>query len=274
MFIFHGIVAKADSCEKIFARIAKAERNIETLSNSDEKAKVLRHKFINEIKNIALHENPTVKADINYVFVLSGRGSYLKNAVDNPHINDKEDDYQRMRLGIEIARKITALKASKRKISNDDIIRHGPIIIYNGRPKHNQDLKVALFEKNLITDYPASKFLILDLPHDQLNSKGHFISLAQNVDLNNKHIAIVTSAFHFPRIGRMLSENEPFNYFGKNVTIYAYLYDRAFKAPGILVDIYDEAQKIPTYVAKGDLMEDIYADIIFNGKILDNCKTN
>jgi hypothetical protein len=246
--------------------LTNIEQQLSKLPKPDRTTAALRRAFVQEIRSIASHDNPKVSPDVNYVFVLSGRGSYLKRPVDRPDIADREDDYNRMRLGINIARTITAFRLGKevKDVTNAEIASSGPIIIYNGRPKHNEDFKKALADK-VITDYPPTKFLVLDLPPDQLNSKGHFLSIKQNLDLSNQELAIVTSAFHFPRIGRMLSNQGKFNYFGSNVKIYAYLYDREFKAPGTIQDLMDEAQKIPAYIAKGDLDMEISKAVTFNG---------
>jgi len=228
----------------------------------------LYRNFVKEICSIASHKNPSTNLNMNYILVLSGRGSYLKRPVDRPDVLDQEDDYHRMRVGIETAREVAALRSGKNilELTDEDLKLHGPIIIYNGRPKHNADFKEAL-KFNLIRDYPHSKFLVLELPHDQLNSKGHFISVANHIDLSNQEIGFVTSAYHLPRIGRMFSENPPHNYFGDDVKIYAYLYDRKFSAPGIEEDLVSEAIKIREYVAKGDLYTEISGNVIYNGQL-------
>ena len=46
--------------------------------------------------------------------------------------------------------------------TQEDIQKYGPQIIYNGRPKHNDDLKKTLKE-DALTHYPKNKFIILDI---------------------------------------------------------------------------------------------------------------
>jgi hypothetical protein len=256
----------------LLLRLMEIENRVNELPKADQVTSLLRQEFIKEIREIASCSNPKVTANTNYVLVLSGRASYLKNPIDRPDIIDQEDDYHRMNLGIDVARKITALRLTKdeKELTNHDMEKSGPTIIYNGRAEHNKDFNKAL-ENDLITNYPHSKFLILDLPPDQLNSKGHFISIKQKLDLSDQELAIVTSAFHFPRIGRMISDQEPFNYFGSNVKIYAYLYDREFIAPGTIQDLVEESCKIPVYITKADLNREVSDTIIFNGEALDNC---
>ena len=239
-------------------------KQIQDLPKQGSSTSLLQERFQKEILEIASTANPPISYDINFILVLSGRGSYLKNPIDHPDVIDKDDDYNRMRLGISVARGVTALRLGKSEssVTNEDIMNHGPVIIYNGRPKHNKDFREAL-KDGLITDYPNDKFMILDLPPNQLNSKGHFISVRDHMDLSNQTIAIVTNAFHFPRIGRMITNDAPFNYLGNNVKIIAYLNDREFKAPGIEKDLVGEAERIPIYVEKGDLKTVISPTIIY-----------
>jgi hypothetical protein len=254
----------AVDCEYRLKRIIKKIQKLPTQGLS---ASLLKEEFLKEIIEIASTQNPPISRDINYILVLSGRGSYLKNPIDHPDVIDKDDDYNRMRLGISVARKVAALRLGKsvNSITMEDFRNHGPTVIYNGRPKHNEDFKKAI-KNGLITDYPNDKFIILDLPQDQLNSKGHFISVQKHTDLSNQTIAIVTNAFHFPRIGRMIANEAPFNYFGNDVKIIAYLNDREFKAPGIEKDLVGEAERIPIYIEKGDLKVSINPAIIYKGE--------
>ncbi|MCC8467364.1 MAG: hypothetical protein LN589_01245 [Rickettsia endosymbiont of Eriopis connexa] len=65
-------------------------------------------------------------------------------------------------------------------------------------------LKEAL-DKNEITDYPKENFYLFTLPENQTNTGGQFKTLYKehedgNIDLNNAEIAIVTNAYHFPRV--------------------------------------------------------------------------
>ena len=113
--------------------LANIEQKMSKLPKPDKTTASLRQAFIQEIQSIASHSNPKVTSDINYVLVLSGRSSYLKNPVDRPDIADREDDYNRMRLGINVARSVTALRLGKdaKDLTNADIEKSGPTFIYN-----------------------------------------------------------------------------------------------------------------------------------------------
>lgn len=211
-----------------------------------------------EMKDVFEHKNAAVDPSIKYVWVLAGRSSYLKEPVDSPDAKDLNDDYDRLELGIQIAGEVVTQQSHQLMFTNDDIENYGPQIIYNGRPKHNDDLKKALKE-GILTHYPEDKFLILDLPPEEWNSRGQFMSLKQMVPISDASIAIVTHAYHFPRVARMVESK--WNPFGPNTKVFFYLVDRELKAPGIQDDMIGEMKRIPTYIKQGDLTSEIPAQI-------------
>jgi hypothetical protein len=215
-----------------------------------------------EIDQLKDSEDPDPSPSIEYLFVLSASNSYLKKFTYIKS-TDLEDDYNRMQLAIHTAKKIVALRANVRLDElNFEIMRHyGPIIVYNGSEEQNDDLKYAL-EKGM-PDYPDDKFIILNLPKQEINTKGQFLSIKQDLPLDNVSIGIITHAYHFPRIARMLGKEAPLYPFGDNVTKYAFLVDREFLSPGIIDRINGEIERIPLYINKGDLTQDPASDIIY-----------
>jgi hypothetical protein len=232
------------------------------VKNPDEKE--LKQDFVNRLQTIYEKDNPEVDPNIEYVWVLSARSTYLKRPVDRPNVADLNDDYNRMHLGIEIARSVVAKKLTKpsNNLTEDELIKNGPIIIYNGRPEHNKDFKQAL-KDNQIKGYPKDKFLIFELPFTMQNTKGQFVSIKKNRNLHDTTIAIITHAYHFPRVARMIGTTPPFDYFGQNVKTYFILVDRKFEAKGALEDIIGELKRIILYIKKGDIMKSINKDIIY-----------
>ena len=190
---------------------------------------------------------------------MSGRGSYLKNPVDSEVVKDPADDYHRLELGIEVARNVASARLQKSEITNEDIQNAGPLIIYNGRPKHNEDLKKAL-DEGILTHYPQDKFLILDLDPSDWSTRGQFISLKESLPLSNTSVAIVTHAYHFPRVARMIGSK--WHPFGPNTKVFFYVVDRELTAPGITEDMIGEIDRIPRYIEKGDLNPQIFDQIL------------
>ena len=224
--------------------------------------KAIGHRFLEEyleeVKGLYQHKNMDVDTSIKYVFVLSGRSSYLKQPVDNPYVKDLDDDYNRLQLGINIARKVVIRHLNKLTPTQEDIQKYGPQIIYNGRPKHNAALKKALRE-GILTHYPKNKFIILNL--QEWSTRGQFISIKKERPLFNTTIAIVTHAYHFPRVARMI--NSQWHPFGIKTKILFYLVDRKLKAPGIKEDMIGEIKRIPIYINTGDLAPKISTQISY-----------
>lgn len=207
--------------------------------------------YLEEIKNLHTSPNEVVDPSIKYIFVLSGRGSYLKEPVDSADVKDPADDYHRIELGIDVAKKVVASHLEEGSpLTAEAIQKYGPIIVYNGRPKHNEDLKKA-FHDGILTHYPEDKFRILDLAPSDWSTRGQFVSIKNELPLSDTSVAIVTHAYHAPRVKRMIGSK--WHPFGPNTKVSLYLVDRDFEAPGIEEDMLGEIDRIPRYIEKGDL---------------------
>lgn len=236
----------------MFADVLNAQKSEITTS-------LIKASIENEMKALKNSQDPQPDPNIGYLFVLSASNSYLRKVVQIKE-SDIDDDYNWMTLAIKTAKKIVALKANvhlsavNRQLETD----FGPKIIYNGSISQNNDLKEAL-DRDLI-DYPKEKFVILDLPQDQINTKGQFISIKQGMCVEpHASAGIVSHAYHYPRFSRMLGEDAPLNPFEKTVKVSAFLVDRHFASPGIDEKVHAEIQKIPTYIEKGDLALNPYS---------------
>ncbi len=187
--------------------------------------------FTNELRYSAFTQNPTVIPEIDLVYVLSARTTALSEIADIELLQqnkrqedefDLVDDIHRMRLGIEIAVQICALRAGKNpeELTDDDYVIP---IFYNGRKIHNEDLKKALrnpaLQKQLGKDplpyYPARLFTISAIYNPIKNTMGQN-TVAQAQSFRNyleyhshEHIAVVSSAFHLPRVARTLGLDSP-----------------------------------------------------------------
>lgn len=226
--------------DRHFKQIVSELRDLK-LDSADEP---LRKNFIAEIQNIYTTQNPEIDKDIKYVWVLSARHSYTKIPIVSHAQNigaiDKEDGYNRMRLGIEIARKVAAKKLNKQvsSLTNDELKMHGPIILFNGGEEGNNLLQKDL-DTNEIKDYPREKFYIFALPENQANTGGQFKTLYKehengNIDLNNAKIAIVTHAYHYPRVYRYFDNQPNFDFFSThNTEPVIFLVDRKFETIGV-----------------------------------------
>lgn len=96
---------------------------------------------------------------------------------------DEEDDLQRMKLGIEMAQEVVAkkLKKSVSELTETDCEQHGPSILYNGSPVQNEALRNTLktgLSSIQLPNYPASKFIIFELPPNQIHTGGQLNALS------------------------------------------------------------------------------------------------
>jgi hypothetical protein len=204
--------------------------------------------YMSELTDLHKSENKPVNPSIEYVFVLSARGSYLKDPVVGLDIKDLEDDYNRIELGIKIAQVVVGDRLEKSEVTQEDIEKHGPIIIYNGKSNQNEDLTQAL-ENGILSHYPKDKFHIMAIKEE--STRGQFKNLKEDFPISNASVAIITHAYHYPRVARMIGSQ--WHPFGENTKVHFYLVDRELKAPGILEDIQGEIVRIPQYIEKGDL---------------------
>lgn len=187
--------------------------------------------FTNDLKKSALTRNPTPTPEIDLVYVLSARTTSLSQIADIELLQqnkrkedefDLVDDIHRMRLGIEIAIQVCALRAGK----NPDQLTEADYVIpifYNGRKLHNEDLKKALSNPELqkqlgkepLPYYPARLFTISVIYNPRQNTMsqntvGQAQSFRNYLEYNaHQHVAVVSSAFHIPRVGRTLGLDSP-----------------------------------------------------------------
>jgi hypothetical protein len=222
----------------------KAISNIENL-NIDAK---IKSDFIHEIKHIFKNFNSKKELDIDYILVLPGRNSYLKVAIEETKIKDLEDDYNRVNYAINLAKDIAA---SKKKISInqlniEDLKIYGPPIIYSGTKEHNFAIKFS-FGNKLINDFPADKFILFNANYNPIEDKAYLQSIKNEINLSNKKVAIITHAYSLPRIARMLDNEPPYDFMGKNSKIIFFVVDQKFNSPGALENLINEATKIDLY---------------------------
>ena len=187
--------------------------------------------FTDDLRKSALTENPTPIAEIDLVYVLSARTTALSQIADVELLQqnkrqqeefDLVDDIHRMRLGIEIATQVCVLRAGKKpeELTEKEYVIP---IFYNGRPIHNEDLKRALknpeLQKQLGKDplpyYPARLFTISAIYNPRRNAMGKN-TVGQAQSFRNyleyhahEHVAVVSSAFHLPRVARTLGLDSP-----------------------------------------------------------------
>lgn len=243
-----------------------------------------------EFNLIRKTKNPTVPNATSYIWILSSRHTVTKKhnncpvssvayqvKSDHPEAMacDVEDDYMRIKTALEIAQELTAKRAKKieAELTKEDYKTHGPYIIYNGTPMQNVELTDAVnSEKALLAlslpDYPSSKFVIFEMPADQMHTGGQFSSLAalktedpRLLDLAKKNvdITIVTSAYHLPRARRYFNSKKFANPL-RDAHVTFIVNDRTFQRPCAVRDREGEIERINVYAQRGDIGEPVFGD--------------
>jgi hypothetical protein len=210
-----------------------------------------------EMQALKGSKNPEPQIAITDLWVLSGITSFSK----------QDDDYDRIQLAMAVGKNIALLKSAKD--CNGSIMRYAPRIIYNGTEPQNEELRTAI-NQNELSIYPREKFTILSIPSDQLNTKGQCLSI-KALSIKNTTIGVITHAYHVPRFTRYLVEGTPTYPFLGTVKVYMYCVDRNFISRGIAECMEAEVQKIPGYIAKGDLARFPSAHVVTRRKNRCDC---
>lgn len=211
--------------------------------------------FTDALRKSALTENPTIIPDIDLVYVLSGRSTVLGSDADKlPREIDTADDLERLLEGIRIATQVNALRAGKEpeQLKPEEWVTP---ILYNGRPIHNEDLKTAL-KKGLIP-YPEKLFIIRDIKPE--NTIGQIQSFKKYLlSYQHKNIAVVTSAYHIPRVARTIGNESPQTYSDemnehpiKELNLFLFGVHKQEKRRGMIEDIRGEHRAMTRY-SQGD----------------------
>ena len=168
-----------------------------------------------------------VLSGIKILYVVSGRGSALKNPVDGPDVLDPEDDHARMQYGIKLAKKIRALTGT------------WVPIYYNGRQQHIDDLRTAL-DRGGIFDYPKALFLICPTHCQRTIEQAQEFKKFITIYPEDTTVGVISTAFHLPRIARTMGKD-----IEQNLVLFGI--DRERERPGVAQDIVCEVDAMKNY---------------------------
>lgn len=207
--------------------------------------------FTDDLDKSSLTSNPTVIAEIDLVWVLSGRSTVLHNDADKLKREfDSSDDLARVLEGVRIAKEVNALRTGK-KVEELQVEDYLIPILYNGRTIHNQDLLKAL-DLGII-NYPKNMFIILPVvPESTIGQVNGF----KDHVLRNAHqnVAVVSSAYHIPRVSRTIGNDSPqtdseflSDHPIRRINFFLFGVHKNEKRTGIIEDLRDEAQAMAKY---------------------------
>lgn len=178
-----------------------------------------------------------------------------------PDVNkcDIEDDYIRIIGAFNIARKQVAKQLNKpeAELTRRELQKYAPIIVYNGFEEQNLALKRVLSEPDAhnFPIYPSNKVLIFDMPHDNQNTAGQFISFYEKRKtgvLNTvKNVTIVTSGYHVPRVESLMCSEKYPKPFLDGVNYNFYVIDPDFERSCAVRDVIGEMLRLYHYANQG-----------------------
>jgi hypothetical protein len=117
---------------------------------------------------------------------------------------------RRFETAIHIARQVTALRVGKGldEVTVDDIEKAGPIVYWNGRKEHNDNLTRMMASGELEKNYhfPISKITITT-NQEITNTKEQFDDFPNTILPQGDKVIIVTDLYHLPRTRRYLDQH-------------------------------------------------------------------
>lgn len=208
---------------------------------------------------IKTRAHPKIDPKIEAVWVFSGPGTYFHALKAGEKPWESWMDRKRILYGVAIVRAVTAKRLAKQssEVTKEDIDRSGPYFLYNGIPKENDALRLALTAPDSFL--PKEKVIIIDSVHE-LNGNTH--AIYQTLDqvksipselfgkngMFKRCIALVSHAEHFPRILRYLEKYRPISE-SIRIELFPLVLPENFHD----VALAEEEEKVWEYFKKGDL---------------------
>lgn len=253
------------------------EKETPTKTNSLDKA----IEIVRRLEEKRETEKRTYPPDIEAVFVFSGPGTYFQRLKPEDEEWMGWMDKDRIRLGVALVREVTAsrmreadLAQDKRGhfVSKEDIIKNGPVFIYNGTQDENRDFRKALSSQ--FAKIPKEKVDIIDTfvnsdgnPQPYRHTGDQVKGLYQHlVDPKSRlygvrNIALVSHLAHFMRIPFYIEKYHK-EYLSEDVVINYYPYALEERGGNTEINIDEEIPKITEYIKRGDMSDQPYPLII------------
>lgn len=226
----------------------------EKISEERKKEWSERRRFVNdliqEFRRSLREQRYGMPLQTNGVMVLSAPPSLEFKGDTKEMIAKREknpENMARIKFGIEIIKQIVSQKLLK-PISEltPNEIRSGPPLILNGEKEQIEPMKeVALAE-----GFPEDRIILINCGDRGIgNTKMQFLETAKDPILGkSKHLMLITSSYHTPRLARTAAANLPenMNLEIAGVPFKEFSYDIYRKVRG-------EVKRIVAYSAKGDI---------------------
>lgn len=197
----------------------------------------LRHKLIQEFRQVLTSGESVIPTDTDGVVVLSGPDTITNRA--------------RIEFGIDVIKQIIASKLgiSTDSVTKENILENSPPLILDATTEHIPEMKAIADSLS----FPAEKIQLLDCGKNGVGNTKTQVEVVNDFPLlqNAKHLTFITSSLHSPRVIRTAHANlRP----GINFSV---LYVRDEKnVPNLIAGVRSEVQRIEQYSAKGDISRD------------------
>lgn len=199
-------------------------------------------------------------SDIDVVWVISQPGT-VKRVSEDGIYEGISNDIKVARYGVELVRKITALRLGKSldDVTPEDVEKFGPLLYYNGEDAatrnskytQNEDLLEMVSQPGF--PIPLSKIKIDHIDelgtHTQTKGFAQFLRTFGEV----RKVAAVSMAHHSRRVSRYLQHYR--GLFPENIELVNASVAETDRAVGTTLR---EVRKIVTYAQSGDLAKDPY----------------
>lgn len=120
--------------------------------------------IIGHLKDVATNHKRVYPKSIDAVLVFSGPGDYFRPL--KPERNEQPyqrwRDQDRIRAGVAVVRNVTANRLEKpvNQVTKDDVLNHGPFMVYNGQPSENTAFRLATRGED--SKIPIEKVIVID----------------------------------------------------------------------------------------------------------------
>jgi len=131
------------------------------------------------LKEVAANHERTYPSAIQAVLVFSGPGTYYEKLKPDQEEWMRWMDRDRIRAGVAVVREVTASKLSEfcgrqirgKFVTKEDVLKFGPIFVYNGIPEENKVFRQAL--DSPFCKLPKEKVVIIDKVKEEDDGTTH-----------------------------------------------------------------------------------------------------
>lgn len=163
------------------------------------------HQLIEEFREQLATHDYVVNPETEAVMALSGP----PDLDESRNAQGTEENTARVEYAADVLKEVTAHRVGKRtdQVTAEDIQAHGPLLLLNGEIEQLPIMRELALEH----DIPPANIRLIDCGHvGEANTRSHFTALNNDPSYKNlKHMSLVSSSYHAPRVARVALANSP-----------------------------------------------------------------